>query len=310
MPIPGKKTLLARATSVLGVVVGIAGIVFVVRTLISKWDEVVATFTDLEPQVLLLSLLLGLGAMTSIGALWVAMVRHRGHDVAFPSAMSWYFTGQLGKYVPGSVWSIVGRSELATRSGIPRVDAYSSTGLSMLTTYLGALITISLAGMLSGEHFLLSILICLGLLSGYVVLSLSSLRNHTLKLIARIRPATQSLINPNRIALLSLAHVPVWVMISLSTSVTASAFGMKISLFDMLFISTSSWFIGFIVIGVPGGIGVRESVFISLATGVVGAPTAASIAITSRLLSIAVDVVGALVSNVIARSTKTGKTVS
>jgi hypothetical protein len=40
VPIPRKKTFIARASSVLGIAVGVAGIAFVVRTLVDKWDEV------------------------------------------------------------------------------------------------------------------------------------------------------------------------------------------------------------------------------------------------------------------------------
>jgi uncharacterized membrane protein YbhN (UPF0104 family) len=180
----------------------------------------------------------------------------------------------------------------------------------MLTTYLGALITISIAGILSGEHYLLSILIFSGLLSSYVALSFTPLRRRALKLIIKISPKTQSLIRPSRIALLSISHIPAWVLISLSTSVTASAFGIQIGLLDMLFISTASWFIGFIVIGVPGGIGVREAIFISLASGFLGVPTATSLALMSRLISIAVDLVGAVISNVVTRSAKIRKTIA
>jgi uncharacterized membrane protein YbhN (UPF0104 family) len=104
--------------------------------------------------------------------------------------------------------------------------------------------------------------------------------------------------------------MPAWLLMSLSTSVTASAFGINISLVEMLFVASASWFIGFIVIGVPGGIGVREAVFTSLATGIIGAPAAVSLALMSRLVFIAVDVVGAAVSSVLARSTKIRKTIA
>jgi uncharacterized membrane protein YbhN (UPF0104 family) len=97
---------------------------------------------------------------------------------------------------------------------------------------------------------------------------------------------------------------------SLSTSVTANAFGIEMSLIDMLFITSASWFVGFVVIGVPGGIGIREAVFTSLATGLIGSPAAVSLALMSRLVFIAVDVVGAGASNLLARSAKIHKTIA
>jgi uncharacterized membrane protein YbhN (UPF0104 family) len=304
------RSFINKVAPVAGLLIGLAGIAFVVRTLVSKWDEVVDTFAQVEITPLLLSLLLGLGAMTSIGALWVAMLQHRGHPIAHRVAMSWYFTGQLGKYVPGGIWPIVGRGELAARSGIPRVDAYASTGLSLVTTYLGAVATIALAGVLTGNYYILSTLIVAALTAGFIVFSNESLRRIALGVVARVSPNTQALTDPRRLARLTVAHIPAWLLMSLSTSVTASAFGINISLVEMLFVTSASWFIGFIVIGVPGGIGVREAVFTSLATGIIGAPAAVSLALMSRLVFIAVDVVGAAVSSVLARSTKIRKTIA
>jgi glycosyltransferase 2 family protein len=304
------RALFNKLAPVVGLLIGLAGIAFVIRTLISKWDEVVDTFSQVEIPTLLVSLLLGLGAMTSIGAAWVSMLQHRGHHIRHREAMSWYFTGQLGKYVPGGIWPIVGRGELAARSGIPRIDAYASTGLSLVTTYLGAVVTIALAGLFTGDHLVLSALVLLGLVSSYVIFSNGQLRRAALGVVTKLSPTAQALTDPNRLVRLSIMHVPAWVLMSLSTSVTASAFGIDIGLIDMLFITSASWFIGFVVIGVPGGIGVREAVFTSLATGVIGAPAAVSLALMSRLVFIAVDVVGAAVSSLLARSAKSRKTIA
>ena len=304
------RSLFNKVAPVIGLLIGIAGIAFVVRTLISKWDEVIDTFSQVETTTLLVSLLLGLGAMTSIGALWVSMLQHRGHNIQHREAMSWYFTGQLGKYVPGGIWPIVGRGELAARSGIPRIDAYASTGLSLVTTYLGAVITIAISGLFTGDHSALSTLIIFGLVSSYIIFSNKHLRRIALGFVTKLSPNAQALTDPNRLVRLSLTHVPAWVLMSLSTSVTASAFGIDISIIDMLFITSASWFVGFIIIGVPGGIGVREAVFTSLATGIIGAPAAVSLALMSRLVFIAVDVVGAVTSSLLARSAKRRKTIA
>ena len=289
---------------------GVAGIAFVLRTLISKWDEVVATFSQVDVPTLLVSLLLGLAAMTSIGTAWVSMLKHRGHRIRHREAMSWYFTGQLGKYVPGGIWPIVGRGELAARNGIPRIDAYASTGLSIITTYLGAVVTIALAGLFTGDHLVLSAVITFGLLFIYLLFSNRQLRRIALGFVTKVSPNAQTLTEPNRLVRLSVMHVPAWVLMSLSTSVTANAFGIEMSLIDMLFITSASWFVGFVVIGVPGGIGIREAVFTSLATGLIGSPAAVSLALMSRLVFIAVDVVGAGASNLLARSAKIHKTIA
>ena len=301
------RSSLARISSLIGVAIGIAGVAFVVRTLVSKWDEVSDAFSQVDAINLLLSLILGLAAMTSIGWIWVTMIVARSHNVRHRNAMSWYFTGQLGKYVPGGIWPIVGRAELAVRNGIPRLDAYASTGLSLVTTYAAAVVTIGIGAAATTGHRLIAILIAIGLIVTYVAFAQPSLRAVLIRVASRISSSASSLTDPKRLARLTVLHIPAWILMSLSTSVTATAFGANIGIADMLFITTTSWLAGFVVVGVPGGIGVREAVFTSLAGGIIGTPMAISLALMSRVVFIAVDLSGALISNVISRLNSSAK---
>jgi len=301
------KPLLARLSSVLGIVIGVAGVAFVARTLISKWDEVSDAFSQVDAINLVLSLLLGLAAMTSIGWIWVTMIVARSHNVRHRNAMAWYFTGQLGKYVPGGIWPIVGRAELAVRNGIPRLDAYASTGLSLVTTYSAAVVTIGIGAAATTGHRLIAVLIAISLVLAFAAFSQPSLRAAIIRVATRVSPSASSLTDPKRLARLTVVHIPAWILMSLSTSVTATAFGAKISIADMLFITSTSWLAGFVVVGVPGGIGVREAVFTSLAGGIIGTPMAVSLALMSRVVFIAVDLTGALVSSVISRLNSSAK---
>ena len=301
------RPVLARISSLIGVAIGIAGVAFVVKTLISKWDEVSDAFSQVDAINLVLSLLFGLAAMTSIGWIWVTMIVARSHNVRHRNAMSWYFTGQLGKYVPGGIWPIVGRAELAVRNGIPRLDAYASTGLSLVTTYAAAVVTIGIGAAATTGHRLIAILIAIGLIAAYAAFSRPSLRAVIIRAASRISSSASSLTDPKRLVRLTVLHIPAWLLMSLSTSVTATAFGANIGIADMLFITSTSWLAGFVVVGVPGGIGVREAVFTSLAGGIIGTPMAVSLALMSRVVFIAVDLSGALISNVISRLNSSAK---
>jgi hypothetical protein len=293
--------------SVLGIAIGVAGVAFVIKTLVSKWDEVSNAFSQVNAINLALSLLLGLAAMTSIGWIWVTMIIARSHNVRHRNAMAWYFTGQLGKYVPGGIWPIVGRAELAVRNGIPRRDAYASTGLSLVTTYAAAVVAIAIGAVSTSGHRLIAVLIAFGLVTAYIAFAQPSLRAVIIRIASRISSSASSLTDPKRVVRLTVLHVPAWILMSLSTSVTATAFGAHIGIADMLFITTTSWLAGFVVVGVPGGIGVREAVFTSLAGGIIGTPMAVSLALMSRVVFIAVDLTGALVSSVISRLNSSAK---
>ena len=301
------RPLLAKLASFAGVLIGIAGVAFVIRTILTKREQVGDAFAQLNGITLIVSLLLGLSAMSLIGFVWTRMLVTRGHHAPPRSAMAWYFAGQLGKYVPGGIWPIVGRAELAVRGGVPRPDAYAATGLSMVTTYLAAALAICIGSLVSWTYPLVGILGIFGCALGFLAFANTTLRRTVLAALNRVTPRATALTEPRRLLVLTMTHLPAWILMSLSTSVTASAFGADIGIAHMLFITSASWLAGFVVVGVPGGIGVRESVFTALAGTALTPGVAVSLALASRVVFIAVDLVGALVANIIARTEQSVK---
>lgn len=299
---PRTRPRLARLASLAGVFIGVAGIAFVVRTIVNSWNDVTDAYAQLNATGLALSLVLGLSAMTWIGVLWIRMLSPT--DSAQPDtrlALSWYFVGQLGKYVPGAIWPIVGRAELATRAGIPRGHAYGATARSMLTTYLGATVAVAIGSVLSWTDPFVGLIAAAALTTLWWVAAHDAVRTRLVAAMSRVVATPPTLPEASHLAVTAARHVPAWILMSLSTSVVASAFQVDIGLVHMLYVTSLSWLIGFVVIGVPGGLGVREAVFISMLGPTVGDGAAASIAIASRMVFIAVDGVGAIVSTLLAR---------
>ena len=72
-----------------------------------------------------------------------------GAPAPWRRGLGWFFVGQLGKYVPGGIWPIVGQAELAARDGVTRSTAYRSTALSMVATLLGAAAVAAAAGLVA-----------------------------------------------------------------------------------------------------------------------------------------------------------------
>ena len=295
-----------RIVSMVGILVGFVGIAFVIRTLMSSWDDVTDAYAQLDALGLLFSLALGLAAMTWIGVLWTRMLGNGSGrtPVVTRSALSWYFVGQLGKYVPGAIWPIVGRAEMATRAGVARGVAYGATGRSMATTYLGAALTVCLGSFASWTDPIIGGSFALGIIAAWWIATYSRVRHRIDRVVTRVIPSAPSLPDANDLAITAVRHMPAWILMSLSTSIVASAFQADIGIMHMMYVTSLSWLVGFVVVGVPGGLGVREAVFIALLGPTVGDGVAASIAIASRVVFIAVDLAGAAVSTVAARITR------
>ena len=290
----------------MGVLIGVSGVAFVVRTLVTRWDDVRESFSRVDLLPLLASVVIGQLAMTLIGAVWVHLLQSRGHDAPRRRAMSWYYVGQLGKYVPGGIWPIVGRAELAVRGGVARGDAYRATGYSLVSTYAAATVAVGIGSVASWTYPGIGAAVLVGVIVAWFVLGSASFHSRIAALGARVSGRTVSLPPRREFFTLTAAHVPAWVLMSLSTSVTAHAFGAHISIARMLFVTSLSWLAGFVVVGVPGGIGVRESIFTALAGGTIGTPVAVSLALVSRVVFISVDLIGAAVSSAVAGATRSG----
>ena len=290
--------------SSIGLIIGLAGMAFLLRTMWTHRDEMKDSFSHLTLSSLVGAVFFAFMSMSYLGWMWGRLLLRRGYKVPRAQLVSWYYTGQLGKYVPGGVWAVVGRAEMAVRGGVPRADAYSVTGLSMFTTYSAAALCAALGSLLSWERPIVGAALLLALLFGLSVYAIAPLRQRLVGLLHKVTSGTNELTAPKDMLALTIVQVPAWIMISLSTTITAHAFGAEVGVLHMFFVSSLSWLIGFLVIGAPGGLGVRESIFTGLLSATVGTSTALSLAVASRMIFVSVDFLGALIFNLIARKLK------
>jgi len=290
--------------SSIGLIIGLAGMAFLLRTMWTHRDEMKDSFSLLTWPSLIGSVVFAFMSMSYLGWMWGRLLLRRGYTVPRAQLVSWYYTGQLGKYVPGGIWAVVGRAEMAVRGGVPRADAYSVPGLSMFTTYSAAALCAALGSLLSWERPIVGAALLLALLFGLSVYAIAPLRQRLVGLLRKVTSGTNELTAPKDMLALTIVQVPAWIMISLSTTITAHAFGAEVGVLHMFFVSSLSWLIGFLVIGAPGGLGVRESIFTGLLSATVGTSTALSLAVASRMTFVSVDFLGALIFNLIARELK------
>lgn len=283
--------------SLVGVAIGILGIGFVALRLARDWTAVSDAFADTAPGWAAVAFAAGVAAMSAIGLNWVALLRSRMHSLSATRGLSWFFVGQLGKYVPGGIWPVVGQAELAVRGGAGRRDAYASTATSMVATLTGAATFASIAGLVaSADHRWIAGLIGAAVVAMLSALACDALRARAERAIARMARRPVSLPTGRFLAVQTLRHLPVWVLFAMMNVAVVVALdgSQSFRLFgELAFATAVSWMAGFVVIGLPGGIGVREAVLVSIMTGPLGPGVALSVAITSRVVSVLVDVAAA-----------------
>lgn len=300
----------AGLTTVLGLGLAGAAMFYVGRRLVEDWPEASAALSDAELGWVALGAVSAVLAMTSIGWGWRAVLRLLGVTAPTGRVIAWYYVGELGKYLPGSVWPILGRGELARRGGVPRTRAYASVALSLALLYLAGLFVAAafLPFALSGGGFSVWMLFLLALPVGIGLLHHDVL-GYLVSLVERITKRTIDLEIPSWRDSLSLVarYVPTWIFIGTATWAIARSLTPDASYPKVMFGSVLSWIAGFLAIPVPAGAGIREAVL--TATSGLDGGIAAATAIVARILFVLVDVIGALVCAPIASRKRGGATV-
>jgi len=99
---------------------------FFAYLLVREWPETLHALRHARLWWLVPAIGCGVGGMLLMAWRWgAAIVAVGGKAAATHRVMSAFFVGESGKYIPGAVWAILGRSELGRREGYERSIAYS-----------------------------------------------------------------------------------------------------------------------------------------------------------------------------------------
>jgi uncharacterized membrane protein YbhN (UPF0104 family) len=296
-------------STVVGIVIAVAGGFFVVRAITTQWSEVRTSLTHADLGWLAAGVVTAALAMVAVALPWRRSLRLVGVDARLRYTVVWYFLGEIGKYVPGGIWPVVGRGELAWRGGLQRSASYASVVLSLAALYLaGMLVTVALVPLRfvdAGDASALWVLVLLpvGLLLlhhrvlGWLIERAERLSRRELPI--RV-PAWSSSLG------LTARYLPSWFLIGTATWCIARAFDASASWTTIAPAAILSWVVGFVLVPVPGGVGVREAAFVALVGTSIPSGTRATIAIAARLAFMFVDAAGAATAATLWRRTRHG----
>lgn len=285
-------------SALVGAVVGLTCTGFVLARMATQWSEVRDEVADASLGWIAAGFALAVCGMTWIAVGWRWTLALSGAPTDLRRTVAWYFGGEIGKYVPGGIWPVLGRGELARRGGMPRTRAYPSVGLSLVALYLAALmlaavlVPLDLAEQTESPAALaMLVLLPIGLAAlhhrvlGWVRDRVVRLTGYGADVAIPPWSATVRLV---------VSYVPAWLLITAATWCTARAVVPEPKFLQIGIATTLSWTAGFAAVPVPAGAGVREAVFAACA----GLPLGfgAAVAIGSRLLFLVVDVLGAVVT--------------
>ncbi|GAA4421476.1 lysylphosphatidylglycerol synthase transmembrane domain-containing protein [Georgenia halophila] len=272
----------------------------------SQWDQVQAALTSIPPSTVVLSFVVGVAYVFVTMLSWRAVLKDMGSKVSIRQAGRLFFVSQLGKYLPGGVWNFLAVAEMGADLHIPRRRSISVLMVSILVSIVMAMILAS-AALLLGPQELTDQYGWVGwTLPLFMVVLLPPVLNRLLAAALRVvrRPALEKPLSIGGVgaaaawALLAwmLAGIQLWLLISaLGADATVESFALAVGGYAL------AWTVGFLVIVVPAGVGVREAVLALVLSGHLGTGAVVVTVLLSRVLLTAADLVLGVVAAADAR---------
>jgi uncharacterized membrane protein YbhN (UPF0104 family) len=248
---------------------------------------------DIGP-VLLSGVFVLLGLIASMMG-WRALLGSVGHRLPVLTSARLYFLTQIGKYLPGSVWPVVAQMELGREEGVPASRSGVAGALSLLVgiatgIVIGVLSLVAVNGS-PGDYWWL--LIPLPIL---VVLLRPAVGQRAVALLLRLarRPAPDLQIDPRGVLVSAGWSAVMWLCFGIHVYVLVAALGGSDAFVRSVGAYALAWVAGFLVFFAPAGAGARELTLVVLLTPVLERPEALAVAVVSRVLSVAGDLVVAV----------------
>lgn len=267
---------------------------FVLATLAFAWwgfrgrrTDVLAALGDVGPLHLVAataSAAVGLG-VTALQ--WRLLLRWVGADVGARDAAAVFLVGQLGKYVPGSVWTVAAQAQLGRRHGVPARSSVTASSLFLLVhTATGLLLggLLALAGTLPDLSYAVAL--------AAAVVGAAGLAPPLVRRLADRLSARSTRFGPPELGITCALMLVVWVcygvaVLALVPRASGTVLVGAVAAFALAHAT------GVLVVLAPAGVGVREGVLVALLAPTLGVPGAAVTGLLARVVHVAADFVAA-----------------
>ncbi|HEY6797365.1 MAG TPA: lysylphosphatidylglycerol synthase transmembrane domain-containing protein [Kineosporiaceae bacterium] len=268
---------------------GILAVALAVWAIVSRRDQVVDALARMQGRWLLAAVLATLGNLLFTGLAWRAVLADLGSRLPLAVAARIFFVGQIGKYVPGSLWPVVVQAELGRDHGVARRRSAAATLVLILLSAFSALVVV---------------LASLPFVPGVAGSSLSRMLFLGLPLIVVLHPRVLGRLLDRALRLVGRPPLGEWT----SLRGTAASLGwalaswlcaglqvycLSISLsapraWHTLALATGgyalAWVAGFVVVVAPAGAGARELALATVLSPILGSGEVVVVVVLSRLL--------------------------
>ncbi len=285
-------------------VFGIVAFALSAWALVSQWDAVLSGVGQIGLGRTVLSapgMLLGL----TFGMLsWRTLMRAMGSRLPVVDAASMYFLGQIGKYVPGSLWPVAAQMELGKHYTIPRGRSATSILLALCVSLTSGVAVVFCALPLLDTRTAQQSIWLLAVLPVLLAILYPPLLWRVLRKVPRLGPSLELGPTPRvrDIAEASLFSVLGWLAYGMHVWVLTTGLGPEHSGWKNVLVSAGAyafaWVAGLLFFVLPAGAGARDLSLVVGLAAVLPSRDGVAVAVLSRAVSVVCDVAVAGLSSV------------
>ena len=300
----------AKLFTALRIVLALLVVAAVSVAVAKNWGEVSADIGKVDGGTFALAALLVClpPVFTMLG--WRVLLADLGTELHVAPAAGVFFVGQLGKYLPGAVWSIVAQAEMGARLQIPRrrsaVVAFTTVAIAAICGLIVGMPAVPLLITRGDASTTGWVALLMVPLLGLVLWP--RLLNWLIATVLRVlrREPLEHQLSGRAVLGASALFIAAWISSGLHALVLARATG---SGYDgsVLALATISGFalassLAMFSVVLPAGVGVREGLLVLMLAPITSTSAATAVVVLSRFLTVMSDVLFALGGWLYARS--------
>lgn len=262
---------------------------FAVDALRGQWDDASSRISGLHPSWGLVAAATAIVLVTYALLIqaWHSIINSAARTLSYGDASRIWFVSNMGKYVPGKVWSIAAMAALARERNVSGSMAAGSALLMQLVTLAAGIGVVLVAGARAMDKPGFALILGLSILISLAALPF--LVEPAARVASRLTGRTVDLPRLASRAIWGAAAKAVisWILYGIAfqffvRALLGSATGATSS---YIAVYAASYIIGFLALFAPGGVVVRESAMVTgmLRLGLAGQGDALAVALASRL---------------------------
>ncbi len=290
-----------KIKNILGSIILVIIFYFLFLNLSQNWDELSANMGNLDISLLIISFLFLLIFYLFHTFVWIQILKRQGHSISFKEAFKIRSLSEIGKYTPGKVWHIIGRTYLSSKLKIPKITTLTSMVIETLLMLISAGFFVVFFSLNSQDPK--TILIFMLTILGLLIIRTKYFEKVLNKLLKKVKKITNEIkinISLKFTLFLLIFYLIGWLIIGHSLFFIIKSIYPQIA-YSLIFIISgifaASWALGYISFLTPGGLGVREGIMVLLLYPYLPNALATIVPIIIRLLTILTELVLAAISS-------------